>query len=82
MKVESVQDLLHTGMTYTLDFEERTGKQASKLAEASTDAELKEMFGKTQTKSEQYAQRLESAFEKLGFKKDTNKKPHRDRHDR
>ena len=73
MKMESIQDLMYTGMTYALDFEERIGAQAEKMAKASTDSELKELFGKTTTKSKEYAERLDSVFQKLGKKKDTNK---------
>lgn len=73
MKMESVEDLMYTGMTYTLDFEERVGQEAAKMAKASTDPGLKEAFEKTVTKSEEYAKRLEGVFGKLGKKKDTNK---------
>ena len=73
MKMESVEDLMFVGMTYTLDFEERVGAEAKKMAEASSDPELKELFEKTVTKSEEYAARLEAAFEKIGREKDTNK---------
>ena len=73
MKMESVEDLMFVGMTYVLDFEERIGDEAGKMAKASTDPELKEMFEKTVTKSKEYARRVEAAFVKIGRKKDTNK---------
>lgn len=73
MKMESIEDLMYTGMTYTLDFEDRIGDEAQKMAKASSDPELKELFEKTVTKSKQYAERLEAVFQKLGKEKDTNK---------
>ena len=66
MKMQSIQDLMVTGLTYVLDFEEQIGKEASKMAEASTDPDLKETFEKTVSKSQTYAQRVEEAFQKLG----------------
>ncbi len=36
------------------------------MAEASTEPELKELFQKTQTKSQEYPKKVEGAFEKLG----------------
>ena len=73
MKMESVEDLMYVGMTYVLDFEERIAGQAQKMAKAASDPELKELFEKTESKSKQYAGRLEASFEKIGRKKDTNK---------
>ena len=72
MKMQSVEDLMMTGLTYTLDFEEQTGKAASKMADASTEPELKEMFQKTATKSKEYAGKIEQTFEKLGQKVQRN----------
>ena len=66
MKMQSIQDLLVTGMTYTLDFENQIAQAAPKMAEACTEPELKEMFSKTATKSKEYAQIIEEAFGKLG----------------
>ncbi len=66
MKMTSIEDLMVTGMTYTLDFEEQIAKAATKMADASSDAELKEAFQKTQSKSQQYGQDIEQAFKKLG----------------
>lgn len=73
MKMESIEDLLYVGMTYLLDFEERVGKEANKMADATTDPELKELFEKTVSKSQEYAERVEAAFEKIGRKKDTSR---------
>ncbi len=66
MKMQSIEDLMITGMTYTLDFEEQAGKAAPKMADAVTDPELKKMFEKTETKAEEYGQRIEETFKKLG----------------
>ncbi len=68
MQMKSVQDLMTIGMTYVLDFEERLAQAAPKMADASSDPELKEMFSKTATKSKEYGQRVEEAFNKLGVK--------------
>ena len=66
MKIQNVQDLMVTGLTYTLDFEEKIAKAAPKMAEAATDPDLKDAFQKTETKSQEYAKKVESTFEKLG----------------
>ena len=66
MKMQNIQDLMVNGMTYVLDFEEKIAQAAPKMAEASTEPELKELFQKTQTKSQEYAKKVEGAFEKLG----------------
>ena len=66
MKIQNIQELMVTGMTYTLDFEEQVGQAAPKMAEASSNPELKELFSKTQPKSKEYGQRIEQVFEKLG----------------
>ncbi len=73
MKMQSIDDLLYTGMTYVLDFEQRVSKEAGKMAEASSDPEVKEIFQKSVTQGNKYADRIEAAFGKLGAKPDTNK---------
>lgn len=73
MKMQSVNDLLYTGMTYVLDFEQRISKEAEKMAAASSEPELKEMFQKSVTQGNKYAERVEAAFSKIGAKPDTNK---------
>ena len=73
MKMTNIDDLLYTGMTYTLDFEQRVSKGAGKMAEAATDPEVKEIFQKSVTQGQKYAERLEAAFGKIGAKPDTNK---------
>ena len=66
MKMQSISDLLTTGMTYTLDFEQKFEKFASKMAEASSEPEVKDVFEKTTTQSQKYGERLQAAFKKLG----------------
>ena len=66
MKMQSVNDLMITGLTYVLDFEEKLSEQASTMAEASTNPELKEMFEKSVTKGHEYASKIEETFSKLG----------------
>ncbi len=66
MKMQSIEDLMITGMTYTLDFEEQIGKAAPKMADAASDPELKETFEKTESKADEYGNRLEQVFEKAG----------------
>ncbi len=66
MKMQSIQDLMVTGLTYTLDFEQKIANGASKMAEASSEPELKEAFQKTATKSKEYATKVEQTFQKLG----------------
>lgn len=65
-KIQSVQQLMTTGLTYTLDFEEQIAKAAPEMANGASDPELKELFGKTATKSKEYASKVEQTFGKLG----------------
>lgn len=73
MKMQSIDDLLYTGMTYVLDFEQRIAKEAEKMAEASTDPDVKDFFQKSGTQGQKYADRIEAAFGKIGARPDTNK---------
>lgn len=66
MKIQSIQDLMVTGLTYVLDFEEKVAQEASKMAEASSNSELKERFRKTASKSQEYGKKVEQTFQKLG----------------
>ena len=66
MKIQNVQQLMTTAMTYVLDMEEKLAKAAPEMAEASSDSELKELFSKTSTKSKDYASKVEQAFGALG----------------
>lgn len=72
MKMQNVEDLLYTGMTYALDAEQKLSKGAGKMADASNDSEVKEMFQKSVTQGDKYAQRIQSAFGKIGKSVDTN----------
>ncbi len=66
MKMTSIQDLMVTGLTYVLDFEEQVAKAAPKMAEAVSDPELKATFAKTESKSREYAKRVEEVFGTVG----------------
>ncbi len=66
MKMQSVEDLLVTGLSYVLDFEEQVSKEAAKMAQASSNPELKETFEKSVTKGNEYGQKVEQAFSRLG----------------
>ena len=72
MKMQSVSDLLYTGLTYAHDFEIQIAAEAGKMAQAATNPELKQAFEKTQTKGSEYAQRVEQAFAKLGQEPKSN----------
>ena len=74
MAMNSIQDLMLTGMTYVLDFEEQIAKAAPEMASASSTPELKELFSKTQTKSRDYAGTIEQTFAKFNqpVKKNAN----------
>lgn len=72
MKMQSIDDLLYTGMTYVLDFEQQISKESAKMAQAATDPEVREMFLKSVTQGHKYAERVEAAFSKIGAKPDTN----------
>ncbi len=61
-----------TGLSYVLDMEEKIASEASKMADASSDEDLKEAFEKTEAKSEEYAKRVEEAFHALGQKVERN----------
>ena len=51
MKIQTVQQLTTTAMTYVLDLEEKLAEAAPTMADASSDSDLKELFGKTATKT-------------------------------
>ncbi len=72
MKMQSIGDLLYTGLTYVHDFETQIAAEAEKMAQASTNPELKQAFEKTQTKGSEYAQRIEKTFAKLGQEPKSN----------
>ena len=72
MKMQNVEDLLFTGLTYTLDLENQLSKALPKQAEATSDPELKQTFQTGAQASENHAKRLEQVFSKLGKSSDTN----------
>lgn len=72
MKVQNIEDLMYVGMTYVLDAEHQLSQEAAKMAEASSDPEVKDVFQKTVTQGQKYAERVQSAFQKLGKSADTN----------
>ena len=65
-KMNTVEDLMVTGLHYVLDFENKASDGAKKMAEATTDSEAKELFEKSATMSKTYAQRIEATFRNLG----------------
>ena len=65
-KMTTVEELMLTGLTYVLDFENKASEAAKKMAQASTNPELKEAFEKTVTKGKEYAQKIEQTFQNLG----------------
>lgn len=71
-KMNSVQDLMLTGMSYVLDFEKKAAQIASKMAEAASDGEVKNVFQQSASKGEQYAGRIQEVFQKLGQPANTN----------
>lgn len=72
MKMQSIDDLLYTGLTYVHDFEQKISKESTKMAEASTNPELKQAFEKSASKGQEYAQRVEQAFSKIGKQPQSN----------
>ena len=66
MKMQNIEDLLTIGMSYVLDAENQLSAEANKMAEASNDPEVKEIFQKSVTQGKKYAERVQAAFGKLG----------------
>ena len=75
MKMQSLDDLLYTGLTYAHNFEQQFAAQAPKMAQASSNPQLKDAFSKTESKSKEYAQRIEQVFGKLGKEPKSNDNP-------
>lgn len=71
-KMQSIQDLMISGLTYVLDFENQVSEGAQKMAEASSNPEVKQVFEQSVTKGKEYAQRVQQVFEKLGQPVRTN----------
>ncbi len=65
-KMQSINDLMVTGLTYVLDFENKVSDESKKMAQASTNPEVKQVFEQSVTKGKEYAQRVQQVFEKLG----------------
>jgi ferritin-like metal-binding protein YciE len=72
MKMQSIQDLLFTGLTYTYDLEKQTQQALPKSAEAASNGELKQQFQNGVQESETNAQRLEQVFQLIGKQVDSN----------
>ncbi len=72
MKMQSIENLLTIGMSYVLDAEKQLSAQANKMAEASNDPEVKDIFQKSVTQGQKYAERVQAAFGKLGKPVETN----------
>ena len=71
-KMQSVNDLMITGLTYLLDFENKASKAAGTMAKAATNSQAKEVFEQSVTKGQQYAQRVEETFRELNVPVKTN----------
>ena len=72
MKMQSIDDLLYVGLTYVRDFEHQIAEQAAKMAQASSNPELKQAFEKSESKGKEYAQRIDQTFQKLGREAESN----------
>ena len=75
MSMNTISDLMLTGMSYVLDFEEKIGKAAKEVSSQVSSPQLKELFEKTSTKSQEYARTIEEAFGHLGQKVERNSNP-------
>lgn len=65
-KMQSVNDLMLSGLSYVLDFENKASDEAGKMAQAAANPEAKEVFQQSAQKGKQYAQRIEEVFGKFG----------------
>ncbi len=65
-KMQSINDLMVNGLCYVLDFENQASQGASKMAQAATNPEAKQVFEQSATKSKEYAQRVQQVFQQLG----------------
>ena len=71
-KMNTIHDLMITGLTYVLDFENKVSEEATKMAEASSDPEVKQIFQQSASKGNEYSQRVQQVFEQLGQPVKTN----------
>lgn len=69
--MRTVTDLMVIGLKYTLDFEQKAGKAAKTMAEASQSPEAKQVFEQSVSKSSQYADRISEVFRAVGEKPET-----------
>ena len=77
-KMLTIEDLMVTGLTYVLDFENKVSDEAKKMGAAASNTEAKDVFEKSVTKGKEYAKKIEQTFEKLGkpLKTNTNQIAH------
>lgn len=75
MKMQTVDDLFYTGLTYVHDFEQKISQEAAKMAAASSNPELKQAFEKSQAKGQEYAQRVHQSFRTIGKDPQSNDNP-------
>ncbi len=71
-KMMTVEDLMLTGLSYVLDFENKVSDQAKTMAQASTNPQAKEIFEKSASKGKEYAQKVQQTYQKLGKPVQTN----------
>lgn len=64
--MRSIDDLLYVGLTYVQNFEQQIAENAPKMAQACSNPQLRDAFSKTESKSREYAQRIEQVFGHLG----------------
>ncbi len=72
-KMTTVEDLMLTGLSYTLDFENQAADAARKMADAATEPQAKEIFEQSVTKGREYAQRIQQVFQTVGKPAQANK---------
>ena len=71
-KMMTVEDLMLTGLSYVLDFENKVSDEAQKMASAATNPEAKQVFEQSVTKGKEYAQRVQQTYQQLGKPVQTN----------
>ena len=71
-KMKSINDLMLTGLSYVLDFENKASEGAGKMAQASSNPEVKQVFEQSVAKGKEYGQRVQQVFQKLGEPVQTN----------
>lgn len=71
-KMMTVEDLMLTGLSYVLDFENKVSDEAKKMAAAATNPEAKQVFEQSVQKGKEYAQRVQQTYQQLGKPAQTN----------